>query len=295
MEARSPASASPLSSSSRDPRNVKLSCPSHSRKAVELGQQVAGDAVRRHLQLPHRRRESPEQRLPVGNDDAHLLEHGGERVGEIARLRLRQRLDVDGDVAFLMPFAHLVVADARDVLQAAGFVAPGLEDRVQEQAHADAAGLQLAQHRVDEEGHVVVDDLDQRAVRQPAIAATGHAADADLVPPFRLGGDERERLAGVAGEPVGRQLLQAVEALAAIEQRRERGSRRGLAQHLLHLPDQAVSASIRLHRHGAVLLWRATRSVNPRAGIDNRDDRPLTMQPLRPPLGLDAADTRSVA
>src|SRR5439155_5208565 len=32
------------------------------------------------------------------------------------------------------------------------------------------------------------------------------------------------------------------------------------------------------------LLWRATRSVNLGAGIDNRDDRPLTMQPPRLPL-----------
>jgi len=61
---------------------------------------------------------------------------------------------------------------------------------------------------------------------------------------------------------------------AAIEQRCERGSRRRLAQHLLHLPDQAVSAPIRLQRHGAFLLWRAMPSVNPRANIDNRPRDP---------------------
>ena len=191
-----------------------------------------------------RRLEASQHRLPVGDDDPYLLENGGERIGEIARLRLRHSLDVDGDVAFLVGVAQFVVADGGDVLQAAGLVASRLENRVQKQAHADAARLQLAQHRVDEERHVVVDDLDQRTVRQPAIGSRGHAADADFVPSLRLAGNEGHRLANGVGEPFGLHPLQAVEAFAAIEQRRERCSLRGLAQHLLHLLDQAVCASI---------------------------------------------------
>ena len=113
-----------------------------------------------------RRLEALQHRLPVGDHDAHLPQDVGDGGRQVARLGLRQGAQVDGDVAFLVAVAPVRVARHRRWLQASGLVALGLEDRVQQEAHGEAAGLQLAQHRIDQERHVVVEDLDDRARRQ---------------------------------------------------------------------------------------------------------------------------------
>ena len=52
--------------------------PEPLQKGHRLGQQVAGDVLGRHLELPHGRMQPLDHRLPVGDDDTHLVEDGGE-------------------------------------------------------------------------------------------------------------------------------------------------------------------------------------------------------------------------
>ena len=120
---------------------------------------------------------------------------------------------VDGDVAFLVAVAPVLVAGPRDVLQAAGLVALGLEDRMQEQAHGEAAGLQLAQDRIDEERHVVVDDLDDRALGAALLGAGAMRRTRILCRPFGLSAMNSQRLAGIAGEPGRRPARRSRQAL----------------------------------------------------------------------------------
>jgi hypothetical protein len=62
---------------------------------------------------------------------------------------------------------------------------------------------------------------------KPSAATGGRAAKADLVPAFRLLGDELERLARIAGEPCRRLAFDPVAAVAAVQQSGEvRGHRR---------------------------------------------------------------------
>ena len=182
-------------------REVVLRQPPHERR--RLREQVAGHAAGRHLQLAPSLRQALQHGPPVRHDDTHLCQDRRQRVDELARLAVLHRLGKDGDVALLVPVVPALVTGAGDLLQPAGPVAPGLEDRVQQQAHGEPPVLQLARHRVDQERHVVVEDLDHRPVGHGAVAVDGRIADAQLVAALRLGGDELERLAGVGGEPGG--------------------------------------------------------------------------------------------
>ena len=240
-------------------REIVLRQPPHERR--RLREQVAGHAAGCHLQLAPSPRQALQHGPPVRHDDAHLCQDRRQRVGELARLAVLHRLGKDGDVALLVPVVPALVTGAGDLLQPAGPVAPGLENRVQQQAHGEPPMLQLARHRVDQERHVVVEDLDHRPVGHGAVAVDGRTTDAQLVAALRLGGDELERLAGVGGEPSGGETLELGQSLAAIEKRHERPGRRAVAEHFLHLPDQAACAYIGLERHAAFLPCRLRAEV----------------------------------
>ena len=72
------------------------------------------------------------------------------------------RVDVDVDEAL----ARLVLVVARPsaggAVELAGLVALDRQDRMHDQPHGEAALGQFAHHRIDQERHVVVDDLDHR-------------------------------------------------------------------------------------------------------------------------------------
>ena len=230
-------------------------------KCRRLAQHTRREVRLRSLQLIAPGLEALQHRAPVGDHDTHLGKDVGELRSQIARFGLRQGAQVDGDVAFLMPVAPVSVAGTADGQQVSGLVALGLEDRMEQEAHREAAGLQLAQHRIDEERHVVVEDLDDRALGERPLAACGHAADPDLVPTLGLAGDELHRLAGVAGEPVGRQAFEPSQPVASVEQRREDGGLRSLSQCLLHLADEAAWRGFDVESHWRCLPWRAKRNV----------------------------------
>ncbi len=108
-----------------------------------------------------------------------------------------------GDVAFLKTVAPGPVARGDNGFQRAVGPAPALEQRVQHELRADGAGLKLAYDAVDEERHVIVEDLDDR--RRPARAALSEhgLADACLVPAFWLLTDEIGRGLGMGGQAFG--------------------------------------------------------------------------------------------
>ena len=203
-----------------------------------FGQEVGRHVPRPGLELGDRPAEALEHRPPVRDDRAHLVQNATQRVDEIAPRGIVEQLGVDGDVAFLAPVRPAPVAGADDVLQAPGLVAPGLEDGVEQVAHVEPARLQLAHHRVDQERHVVIEDLDDGAFLDAQVRRL--AAQTDLVPSAGLLGDEIQGLADIAGEPVGRRPGQLLEVLAPVEKGGERHRQRPLAQRLRHLPVDAV-------------------------------------------------------
>ena len=89
-------------------------------------------------------------------------------------------------------------------------------------------------------------------VRRSRLATGLGAADADLVAPLGLVGDERKRLAGVAGKPVGRQPFEAALPVAGVQQRRQQRGRRSLAQRFLHLADETACRGSGVEGH-----WRS--------------------------------------
>jgi hypothetical protein len=75
----------------------------------------------------------------------------------------------------------------QDVDQGAGVVAADVHDRVDDQVDAEAAPVQLHRHRIDQERHVVGDDLHRRVRRLPAVLLELRVVDAQL----RLAGRAR--------------------------------------------------------------------------------------------------------
>ena len=186
---------------------------------------------------------------------------------------------MDGDVALLVAVAPVARRqDRRSLCRCPALSRSVLKIGMEQEAHGETAGLQLAQHRVDQEGHVVVEDLEHGAPRAPPRGRPRHASRADLVPAPGLVGDELQRLADVGGQPVGRQAFEAAQPIAGIEQRGKQRGLRSLAQRLLHLADETACRCLGVERHGDSLpvakLCRR-QLVNPPVRIDNADNRPL--------------------
>src|SRR5205814_2077326 len=90
-------------------------------------------------------------------------------------------------------------------------------------------------------------------------------------------------LAGVAGEPVGRQAFEPGKPVAGVEQRREQRGRRSRSERLLHLADETACRGFGVESHWRSLPWRAKPEVvNPQARFDNAGDWPLTIAPTGP-------------
>ena len=99
---------------------------------------------------------------PVPDDGAHVVQHlahgGLDRRHAVAGLPV----DLQMHHRFGLALAHAG--------QAPGLVARDLDHRMAKHVHAHAGIGQRHGHRVDQEGHVVVDDLQHRARRVPAVA-----------------------------------------------------------------------------------------------------------------------------
>ncbi len=110
---------------------------------------------------------------PVGNGGAHVVEHARQRLGQGAARR-RATLAGDGDL-------HPGFADAArhaEPDELAFRVARNGDDRMDDEPNDAAAIVDRRAHRIDKKRHVVIDDLDDRARRRPAIPRRRRIVDA---------------------------------------------------------------------------------------------------------------------
>ncbi|OPZ53283.1 MAG: hypothetical protein BWY91_02007 [bacterium ADurb.BinA028] len=138
-----------------------------------LGHLGAIDACRRCGAQPVADLDAPLTHLrPVLDGVADVAEQalqlGGQRVsvGRVAHpvdLDVHPRLDPDTE------FARRSLVDVEDLLKHATSIPADDQLRVNEQVDAQAPAGQRHSHRVDEERHVVDDDLDRRVPRTPAL------------------------------------------------------------------------------------------------------------------------------
>jgi hypothetical protein len=106
-------------------------------------------------------------RLPVAHRLAHLLEHVAQPRRQRLEPGLRAQLAADLEVH---PGLDVAVAARQQALQPAVAVALDAEQRVQRHLRLPPLLLQLAADGGEEERHVVVDEIDRRVRRAPAVA-----------------------------------------------------------------------------------------------------------------------------
>ena len=119
-------------------------------------------------------------RLPVLHRQAHLAEHTVEVLVqplELGRVALAHDLGVDDR---LRDRTVVLCAGLEHLGQPSLVVAQDAYHRVDHEVDAVALAPQLHRHRVDDERHVVGDDLDHRVRRLPAVLLEVRVVDVDL-------------------------------------------------------------------------------------------------------------------
>ena len=101
-----------------------------------------------------------EHRPPVLHRKPHLAEHRLQRMHDgFAQRVIFDRIDMDVDETLARAVSGVSRAESGEL---AGRVALDAEDRMRDQPHGEMALGQFAHHRIEQERHVVVDDLDHR-------------------------------------------------------------------------------------------------------------------------------------
>ena len=160
-----------------------------------------------------------EHGAPVLHRQSHFAEHARERAHDVgARGVVRDRLEMDMDEALARAGGRIDGAE-RDKFCA---VAPHAEHRMRHQLHIEPALGDLAHHRVDQERHVVVDDLDHRDRLALARFFQRHGLAADLRRARRPVFEKIERPLGQFGEIGGRVAQHILRHRAGVELRDER-------------------------------------------------------------------------
>ncbi len=134
---------------------------------ARLGNVVGGQRRRVALQIRHHLEHLRAHRRPVADDGADVGEHAREVGGQrTAPRRVCDSLDLDVH----QRLAHAAaLAVPREPGEPAACVPLHRHDRVRDQVHGQSLPQHLHLHGVDEERHVVVDDLDDRVRRLPAL------------------------------------------------------------------------------------------------------------------------------
>ena len=144
---------------------------SHDEERAAFGDLVGGQRRRAFGNLGEHHADLRAHRRPVGDRGAHVVEHaldvGGERVH---RSRVRHAVDLDMDERFAR--RAIGVAGSK-TFQHAARIADDRDDGVHDQVQPEAMAVDLHRHRIDQERHVVVDDLDHRVRRLPAMLGDG--------------------------------------------------------------------------------------------------------------------------
>ena len=215
------------------------------RQRRRIGLQIGDDAVG-----------ALEHGAPVLHRQPHFAEHLAQRAHDVgARGLVGDRLEMDMDEA-LARIAGGVGSAQRQKL---GAVALHAEHRMRHQLHGKPALGEFAHHRVDQERHVVVDDLDHRNRLAPARFFQRHGFAADLRRARRTVFEKIERPLGQRGEIGGRVTQHVLGHHAAIELRDERGRHVGAAR-------AEFGAGLRDHGAGGVFVLAGGKFIGHGAG-----------------------------
>jgi len=146
-------------------------------------------------------------RTPVGDDPAHLGQHRQQRRLDVVDRVAGLAIDLHVHQRFGIPAAHLD--------QLARLVAGDRHHRMAQHVHADARLGQRHGHRIDQERHVVIDDLQHGVGRLPAMllhvrveqAHVGRAALAGARELQEIGRQRRPAVGGVQRQLVRGQAM----------------------------------------------------------------------------------------
>jgi len=201
-----------------------------------------GQRGRRGFEFIGRGAQLRQHRLPVFDRRAHVGQHtrqAGHQLG--ALLRVDHAVDLDVHPRFVpRGGARGRVTTGLDGDQPALAVAFDGEDRVHDQVQRQTLAVDLHRRGVDEEGHVVVDDVDHRVPRRPSVFSHRRAEGPhEGLPAAALGAElpvRQQRAEQVVGRGVEQVVgLQTAEVLApeGLHQRLLRGlhARGGQAEH----------------------------------------------------------------
>ena len=214
------------------------------RMELELFGSIGQTVRNTHPMFKERLRQFPEygeaQRAvthlgPVLDDLADITQHAAQ-AGldglQVLAVGLAVDLDVhpglDGGVG--RPVRCVLAAragvDVQDLQQLAGDVTADQQLGVDDDVDAAVLAGQLVGDRVDEEGHVVGDDLHDRVPRGPAVLVHGRREDPDPGCPLRTGGRQFAVRVGSAGHVDGispEEVLRGHPTVVAMEERRVLG------------------------------------------------------------------------
>ena len=154
-------------------------------EGVRLGDLVRFERRRVAAQLRDEVERALAHLAPVAHCGAHLADHALEvslQSVELGGVRVTDDLGVDHGLG---QSAVGLRAVGEDLEQVALVVAPDLDDRMNDQVDAEVAVVQLHTDRVDQERHVVGDDLDRRVRPLPAVYLELRVVDPDLRRPRR--------------------------------------------------------------------------------------------------------------
>ncbi len=222
---------------------------------LRLGQGLGFDRRRALVQVGDDLPRAAGHRRPVLDGGPDVGEHPPEALlhaREVLGVGLADDLGVDERLERAVGGLGVV---GEDLEETAALVSAHPDDRVDDQVHAAPQPVQLHAHRVHQEGHVVVDDLDDGVGRRPAVLLELRRVDADARLPARAARAEVQMCEGGAVEVADTPLEQVVgrdEVVVDAEEcfeppcllRRELGA--GVLDRLL---DQAGFGLVGLHRH----------------------------------------------
>ena len=184
-----------------------------------------GDLVRRHrrrvgFELDDHILDALHHRPPVGDAEADVGKHPFDGRDDVGAARLvidRFEMDVD-DALARHPGSGFGLFEGGETARR---VARDGQNGMHDEANVDAAFGQLRQHRVDQERHVVVDDLEHRLVAPP-LSPSGrrHRIEADVRHARLAHGEQGPGVGGKFGE------LARVVAQKIFRAPREQKSRR---------------------------------------------------------------------
>ncbi len=179
--------------------------------------------------------------IPVADDGTHLVQRLDDGLLDIAHGVGRLAVDLQQH--------HRLGGAIADRGELAGLVAGEADHRMAQHMHADAVLGQRHRHRVDQERHVVIDDLQHGVRRLPAIGLQGRVEHAHVGLARLADAGELQRVRCQCGPLLSGVVRELVRLHALVEV--------GGKSHCLGLPGRRVAlAQGRVHRLQREAHWR---------------------------------------